>query len=153
MRRHTHHSAVAIRHQHIVTHPNGNLVARQRVRDKQARGHAHLVFHRQLRFGRAASLALLQKSRQLRVAGRRMQRQWMLGRHSAKSHTHDGVGTRCEHKHAAVTDQRARCVLDVVWERKAHAFALADPVFLHQAHALGPALERGLVIADLHMVQ
>ena len=35
--------------------------------------------------------------------------------------------------------ERAVVVADVVREREAHAVALADPVGLHQLHALGPA--------------
>ena len=153
MRRHAHDSAVAVTHQHIVANPHLDLLTRQRVGHEEPGALALFLLRGEFCLGGAAGLALFQKSRQLRVAGRRMQRQRMLGRHGAKGHAHDGVGARREHKHAAVADQRARGVFDFVRERKAHTFALADPVFLHQAHALGPALERGLVIADLHMVQ
>jgi hypothetical protein len=79
--------------------------------------------------------------------------QRVLGRHGAEGHAHDGVGARGEHVHAAVLDQLAPRVADVVREGKAHALALADPVFLHQAHALGPAGQRGLGVADLHVVE
>jgi hypothetical protein len=43
--------------------------------------------------------------------------------------------------------------LNVVRERKAHAFALANPVFLHQAHFVGPAVQGGFGVAHLHMVE
>ena len=82
-----------------------------------------------------------------------MQRQRVFSRHCAKRHTHDGVGAGGEDVHLAVTDQGAVSACNAVRERKAHTFALADPVFLHQAHFVGPAVERGLVIADLHVVQ
>jgi hypothetical protein len=68
-----------------------------------------------------------------------MRGQRMLGRHGAEGHAHDGVGARREDVHAAVADQRAVGAADVVREGEAHALALADPVLLHQAHALGPA--------------
>ena len=60
VRGHTHDRAVAIAHEHIVAHPHRHLCAGHRVRDKQARGHAHLVFHRQLGLGGAALFALFQ---------------------------------------------------------------------------------------------
>ena len=89
-----------------------------------------------------------------------MQRERMLGRDRAEGHAHDGIGARGENIHAAVADQGARCVPDVMRERKAYAFALADPVFLHQLHPLGPAGQLGThaiqklfgVISDLQVV-
>jgi len=42
---------------------------------------------------------------------------------------------------------------DGVREGKAQPFALADPVFLHQPHLVRPALQRGLRVAQLHLLQ
>ena len=79
--------------------------------------------------------------------------QRMLGCHGAEGHAHDGVGARGEDEHPAVADQLALRIPDVMRERKAHASALADPVFLHQAHLVRPAGKGRLLVADLHMVQ
>ncbi|MCY1533114.1 hypothetical protein D9M68_684260 [compost metagenome] len=84
----------------------------------------------------------------------------MLGRDGAEGDAHDGVGARGEHVHAAVLDELAARVPDVMREREAQAFALADPVFLHQLDALGPARQLVLgvleqffgVVADLQVV-
>ena len=72
----------------------------------------------------------------------------MLRGHRAKRNAHDGVCARGKHIHTPITDQGAAGIFDRVGKRKAHAFALANPVFLHQLDALGPAGQAGL-----HMVQ
>ena len=78
----------------------------------------------------------------------------MLGGHGAESHAHDGVGTCGEHVHLAVADQGARSVSDRhAGRQSARLRDLADPVFLHQAHLVGPAVERGLGVAQLHVLQ
>ena len=82
-----------------------------------------------------------------------MQGQRMLGSHGTKRHAHDGVRTGCEHIHAPVTDQCAIRTLNVVREGKPHAFRLANPVFLHQPHFVGPTVQSGFVIAHLNMVE
>ena len=58
------------------------------------------------------------------------------------------VSARGEHIQLAVADQLAVIAADVMREGKANPFALADPVLLHQAHALGPARQ-----VVLHLVQ
>ena len=118
----------------------------------QARGHAFLFFLRQLGFGGTALLALLQESCQLSVVARRVYRQWVLCRHRAERHTHDGVGTGGKHIHTTTVNQLAIVARHLVGESKTHARALAYPVFLHQAHALRPAFQRGFVAAHLHVV-
>ena len=148
-----HDGAVAIAHQHIVAHPHLDLCAGEGMRDEQARRLAQLLLGCQFGFGRSALLALSDKGRQLRLGSRCMLRQRVLRRHGAESHAHDGVGTCGEDIHLAVTNQLTVSALDVMVEGKAHASRLADPVFLHQAHLVGPAVQRRLLIADLHMVQ
>ena len=160
MRRHSHDGAVAIAHQHVVANPDLNLRAGQRMRDKQARGRALFLLRGQLGLGGAAGLAFGDEGGQRGMARRCLHSQRMLGRHGAKGHAHDGVGARGEDVHPAVANQRARAILDVMRERKAHAFALADPVFLHQPHALGPSGQLVLhaveqlfgVVGDLEVV-
>ena len=153
MRWHAHDCAVAIAHQHIVADPDFHLRTRQRMRDEQARALALFLLRRHFGFSRAAGLAFGDESGQFGIRGGGMQRQRMLGCDGAKCHAHDGVSACGEDIHPAIANQRARRIRNSVGERKAHAFTFADPVFLHQAHPLGPAVECGLVAAHLHMVE
>ena len=150
---HAHDRAVAVTHEHIVAHPHRHLIACDRVHDMQACGHAHLVFHRQLGLGGAAFFALFQERCQLGVGGCSIQRQGVFGSHRAKSHAHDGVSAGGEHIHAAVLDQFPVSALDIVGECKAHTLRLADPILLHQAHFVGPAVQGGFGVAHLHMIE
>ena len=153
VRRHAHHGAVAVAHEHVVADPDLDLRASQRVRDEQAGGHAFLFLRGELGFGGAAGLAFFDEDGQRRVGQSSVVGQRVLGCHGAEGHAHDGVGPRGEHVHPAVADQRAVSALDRVREREANALALADPVLLHQPHLVGPAVERGLGVAQLHMVE
>ena len=74
MRRHTHHRAIAVAHEHIVPHPQRNRLASQRMRYRKARIHTGFLFHRQLSLSRTARLAFLNKRRQRRVSQSRMLR-------------------------------------------------------------------------------
>ena len=140
VRRHPHHGAIAVAHQHIVADPQRHRLVGDRVRHRQARGDALLLLCRQLGLGGAAGLALLQEGRHGGIVPCRLQRQRVLGRDGAEGHAHDGVGARREDVHASAADQFAGGVVaDVVREGEAHALALADPVLLHQTHPLGPA--------------
>mmetsp|Transcript_14221 Transcript_14221/g.38965 ORF Transcript_14221/g.38965 Transcript_14221/m.38965 type:complete len:879 (+) Transcript_14221:447-3083(+) len=147
VRRHAHHGAVAIAHQHIVADPHRHLGAGDGVRDEQARGHALLVLRGELGLGRAAGLAFLNEGGHLGLALRGDRGQRMLRRHRAEGHAHDGVGAGREHP------QLVAAAFDAVRERKAHALALADPVLLHQPHALGPAGEVVRVLGVGHRRQ
>ena len=101
MRRHSHHGAVAIRHQHIVAHPHFDLRTGQGVRDKQACGHALLFLGGEFGFGGAPGFAGFKERGQSGVGNRGMQSEWVFGRHRAEGHAHEGVGTRGEHVHFA----------------------------------------------------
>ena len=68
-----------------------------------------------------------------------MQGQGVLRGHGAKRHAHDGVCTGGEDVQLAIANGLSVCTIDAVGKGKTHAFALADPVFLHQLDALGPA--------------
>ncbi len=80
---------------------------------------------------------------------RRVYRQRVLGRDRAEGHAHDRVGAGGEDVHAAVADRLAVLAPDVVREGEAHALALADPVRLHRAHALGPAVHPVEIVEQL----
>ncbi len=139
VRRHAHHGAVAVAHEHVVAHPHRHLGAGERMDDHQAGGQAFLFLGGELGLGGAAGLGGLDERGQRRIALGGLRGERMLGRDRAERDAHDGVGARGEHVELAVADQAAGVVMDRVREREAHAFALADPVLLHQAHALGPA--------------
>ncbi len=141
VRRHAHHGAVAVPHQHVVADPHGHVVARQRMLHEEPGRHPFLLAQRQFRLARAALRALLDEGGDLRVALRRERGQRMLRRHGAERDAHDGVGARGEHPQPAVLHELAASAADVVREREAHPFALADPVLLHQPHALRPAVQ------------
>jgi len=138
VRRHAHDGAIAIAHEHVVAHPHFHRLACERVRDGQARAHAFFFFDRHLGFGGAALLAGLNEGRQSRLRQGCMRSQWMLGRHRAKRHTHDGVGSCGEDIHLAVLNQLTVGTTNVVREGKTHAGGFTNPVFLHQLHTLGP---------------
>jgi len=139
VRRHAHDGAVAVGHEHVVADPDFDLRARDGVRDEQARGHAFFFTRGHFGLGGAAKLALFDERGQRRIVGRRVRGQRVFGRHGAERHAHDRVGAGGEDVQLAVLDQLAVLAGDLVREGKAQAFGLADPVFLHQAHALGPA--------------
>ena len=153
MRRHTHDRAVAITHQHIVADPHRNLLARQRVRHLQTRVLANFLFQCQLGLGGAAGFAFFDEACQTRITRRRKQSQRMLGCDRAKRHAHDGVSARGEHMHSAVLYQLTFGIANVMCECKTHTFTFANPVFLHQPHFVRPTVQRGIWVADLHMVQ
>ncbi len=71
MRRHAHHRAVAIAHQHIVAHPHVHRRAGQRVLHRQAGGHAFLLLRGQFGLGAAALGAFGDEGGHGRVAGAR----------------------------------------------------------------------------------
>ncbi len=73
----------------------------------------------------------------------------MLGGDRAEGDAHDGVRARGEDVHPAVTDRLAVGAADVVRKGESHPVALADPVGLHRAHALGPARHPGQVVEQL----
>ena len=63
----------------------------------------------------------------------------MLRRYSAEGYAHDGVSACSEHPQLAVADQLIITVFDLMLEGKAHTRRFANPVGLHDAHALWPA--------------
>ncbi len=153
MRRHPHHRAVPIAHQHVIAHPQRQLRAGERVLHQQTGGHAALFLRRQLGLGVAAREAFLDERRQRRLALGRVARQRVLGCHGAKRHAHEGVGAGGEHVQAAVLDRVAVVATNRVPKGKTQPLALADPVLLHQPHLVGPALQRRFGVIELHLLQ
>jgi len=141
VRRHGHHGAIAVAHQYVVADPDFNLFTGQRVGDEEASRQTFLLHGRHVGFHDGTRFALGDKGGEFRVVLRGVRGKRVLGGHGAEGHAHDGVGAGGEHPQLAVVDQLARCILDLVREGKAHAGALADPVGLHQAHALRPVVQ------------
>jgi hypothetical protein len=138
--RHAHHRAVAVAHQHVVADPHLDLRAGQRVRDVQPGRHAFLLHRREVRLDDRPLPRLVDERAHVRRASGGDRRERMLGRDGDERDAHDRVGARREHVEPAVADRVPALVADLVREREAHALAAADPVRLHRAHALGPAV-------------
>ncbi len=81
MRRHSHHRALAIAHQHIVGHPDFELRARQRMDHVQAGRHTALLGSGEICLHDAAALTLIDEGRELRIVACGCGGQRMLGRH------------------------------------------------------------------------
>ena len=160
VRRHPHYGAIAITHEHVVADPELDLVPIQWMGHKQPGAHAFFFAHGQFGLGGPAGFAGHYEGGQLRVVARGVRRQWMLGRHRAERHAHDGVGARGEDVHATVANQFAGVVMDVVREGETHALGAADPVLLHQLDSFGPARQLGprlvqqllRVVGDLEVI-
>ena len=133
VRRHAHHRAFAVGHQHVVADPDLDLGAGQRVRDVKAGGHALLVHRRHVGFHHRTLLALVDEGQQVGLVQRQPRGQRMLGGNGDEAHAHDGVGARRVHA------QQLGLAVDRVREAKVDAEALADPVLLDQTNAVGPA--------------
>ena len=93
-----------------------------------------LLFLRfQLSFRRAGALAFLDELSQLRIGLRQFSSQRMLGRHAVEGCAEDRVRTGRKDHELLVTAFDG--------QRHLRAFGLADPVFLHQADFVRPALK------------
>ncbi len=136
MRRHRHHRAFAVAHQHIVADPYRHLFAGERMRHRDIRRHALLFHGGDVGFGHAAVFAFFDECSECRVLLRGIGRQRMLGCHGDESHAHDGVGA------GGVDPQLVLLAVQLIREGEAHAVALADPVGLHGLHLLRPAGQR-----------
>jgi hypothetical protein len=132
VRRHGHHGAIAVAHQHVVADPDFDLLAGQRMRDEDAGRHALLFHRRDVGFGDAALLAFLDEGGQFRIVGGSFGGQRVFGGDGDEGDAHDGVGAGGEYPQLFV---------GVVGEREGEsdAGALADPVLLHQADLFRPA--------------
>jgi hypothetical protein len=133
VRRHAHHSAVAVAHQHVIADPDFDLLASERMGDENAGGHALLFHRRDVGLGHAALLAFLDECGQCRVIRCGMGGQRMFGGNGAEGDAHDGVGAGGENP------QLLRSTVQFIRKCEAHAGALADPVLLHQAHLFRPS--------------
>ncbi len=117
VRRHRHHRAFAVAHQHVIRHPYLQLLARERMRHRHAGRHALLLDLRELGFHRRAALAFLDERRNLGISLRRPLGDRVLGGDGAEGRAHQRIGARGEdrvlgdaqevHRDLALLDQRA----------------------------------------------
>ena len=133
VRRHRHHRALAVAHQHVVADPHRDRLAGERMGHLEAGVHALLFHRRHVGFGDAALLAFGDEGGERGIVLRRAGGERMLGGHRAEGHAHDGVGAGGEHPQLFVL------AVQLIREGEAHADALADPVGLHGLHPLRPA--------------
>ena len=89
---------------------------------------------------------MFDERRQGRVGLCGVQSQRVFRRNGTKGDAHDSVRARGKDIHLAVLDQCARRIFDGVQKGKTYAFAFAEPVFLHGAHAIRPALKAVLCL-------
>ena len=126
VRRHAHHRAFAVAHQHVVADPHRDAFAGQRMRDREPGRHAFLLHRCEVRFGQPTFAALVDKRGDVRTATREPLGKRMLGGNRHEGHAHDGVGARGE------DSQQLLLAVEFVREAEVDADALADPVLLHR---------------------
>jgi hypothetical protein len=97
VRRHGHHGAFAVAHQHVVADPDFDLSPVSGCADEDAGRHALLFHRREVGLGDAALLAFLDEGGQLGIVFAARGRQRMLGGDGDEGDAHDGVGARGEH--------------------------------------------------------
>src|SRR5690625_786071 len=130
--RHRHDGALAIAHEHVVGHPHGQLRAGQGMNGFQAGVHALFFLIAQVGLGHLLTAALVNKCRQLLIVTRRLQGQGMFGGHRHECGPHEGVGPGGKYLDAVIA----------AGKDDFRTFAFANPVGLHGAHPLGPAVQR-----------
>ena len=137
MRRHGHDRARAIVHQHVVGDPHGNGLAGQRVRGAQARIHAELLGLRHVGLGDRCLLAGGDEFSELSVVFCQRQRNRMFCGQTDVGHTVERIGPGGVDLDAIEVGHRF-----IQPKGQLHAAAFSNPVALHGAHGLGPAVQR-----------
>ena len=97
MRRHAHDGPFAVRHEHIVAHPELDLFACERMGNVEAHWKTLFLDRGQISLHDAAAFARLDEGCNLGVALSGVARQRMLGGDGTESHPHNGVRTCGEH--------------------------------------------------------
>ncbi len=133
MRRYRHDSARAVPHEHEVRGEDGHRLAGNRMDCVDAEGMALLLHGLDLGLGDAALAAFLDEGGQPGIGLRRLPSQRVLGGDGHVGHSHDRVRAR------GVDAQLLLGALDA--ELHVDALGAADPVALHGAHLLRPAIE------------
>jgi len=139
--RHGHQGAFPIFAEHVVGYPQGDRLTGQRVLDMQTTGNAHLDLGAGDRTGlcRLATCLHLRLKTRIKLQGSPGKR--MFGRNGTEGHPHERIHAGCEHPQLACIDQLLRRIPDPVGKCQTNTAGLADPVALHGAHPVGPAIQ------------
>ena len=139
MRRAAEDGAGAVLHENEIGDVDGKLGAGDDwMFHAQARVVSPLLLRLDLCRARAVVLAFGDEGRGLGVARRDRLRQWMIRREAQEARTEQRVRPRGEHLYDVLAFWRALRHL----EADQQSFRAADPVRLHEAHLLRPAVER-----------
>ncbi|MNC41457.1 hypothetical protein D3C75_902260 [compost metagenome] len=140
--RHGHQGAFTIFAEHVTSNPKGDTLTGQRVLDVQTAGNADL----DLNAGGGTGIRRLTTRPHLQLQARiKLQSppgQCMLGRNGTEGHPHQRIHPGCEHPQLACIDKLLRRIPDLVGKCQTNTAGLADPVALHGAHPVGPAIQR-----------
>ena len=137
MRRHCHDCARAVVHQHVVGDPDGDSFTGQRVRGTQARIHAKLLGLRHVGLGDRCLLAGGDEFSEFGIVLGQRQRDRMFRGQTDVGHTVERVGPGGIDLDAIEVGHRF-----IQPKGQLHAAAFSNPVALHGAHGLGPAVQR-----------
>ncbi len=144
--------ARAVAHQHEIGDEEGQAPGRVgRVGHLEPRVEPELLGPLDGALGRTGPQAFLAEGRDLGVIGRERSGERMVGRDRRKGRPEHRVGPRREHLEVGKAVGRTSEA-----EAESQPFGAADPVALHQAHLLGPVVQRvergqkvGRVVGDL----
>ena len=135
--RYCHDCARAVVHQHVVGDPHGNGLTGERVRGTQARIHAELLGLRHVGLGDRCLLTGGDEFSELSVVFCQRQRNRMFRGQTDIGHTVERVGPGGIDLDAIEVGHRF-----IQPKGQRHAAAFSNPVALHGAHGLGPAVQR-----------
>ena len=130
---HRHHRAGAVAHQHEIRDPYRHRLATERMDDRQSRVVAFLFLRFQFGFRHAAVPASFDEGGEFWIAGSRLHRQRMFGRHGNVGHAHQGVRSRGKNTQRRIPSGHGEIDLE--------SLAAADPVALHRLDRIGPAVQ------------
>jgi hypothetical protein len=97
VRRHAHHRAFAVAHEHVVADPDRQLLAGKRMGREEAGGHALFLDLGEVGLHHRTFPALLDKFPELRICPGSMRRDGVLGGDRHESRAHQRVGACREH--------------------------------------------------------
>ena len=133
----SHHSTLAVAHQHVIGNPYRQLYFRQWMDDKKSRVHAFLFLSGELSFHGGSMLAFLDELGKLWIAFCRIQRNGMLG-----CHGNIGYAKQCVSPGSKNFQRLWHAGTAVRRKDNVDAETLADPVDLHGLYPLWPSRER-----------
>jgi hypothetical protein len=133
---HAHNRAGAVIHEHIIGDPYRYRVTGERMTGAQTRVHAFLLRLRHIRLGHRCLTAVGDKSRQCIVTRGQRETDRVLRRQAQVGDTEQRVRPRGVNLDRRLSGDRL-----IQGKGQFHTAALADPVALHGAHLLRPAIQ------------